>query len=395
MTQKTCKHPVFPTLRKNLVALDIKSCPSCLIRHYIYDITELQAALERRGGIFVSRDAALNERLGYGREKDLHKDLMRRWRIAKIGLHRQLSQLEALQEEGARKARWSIQLEKAFELWQEVEIECSRVPGYRDVEVDSGHDTEEAVKLQVNREHDPDLREVHATSSPTDQQEDVDMGVASIEDTDCATSDFDEPTLLGMEGVTLRPKPKVYWDRSNPYDLLRDMDTDEEEPSPSSPSEDGRSLPQSLDITPNLPTTNSDTTSPTPPAKRRRISDPNPHVSIHPLVTTILSPSLSPSPSPFDPPLSSPLPRQPPTHHHPHPLHTTAETARKRITFWRRAKAYVPFMWAVSGERELLDTSFYRMSWEEYEKLEGRNEDENHCEEQMVAIEQAEKQEVG
>lgn len=56
---------------------------------------------------------------------------MKRWRTAKINVYRDLCLLETLRVEGAKKTRWELQLSKAFELWEEVAIECGRIPGYK------------------------------------------------------------------------------------------------------------------------------------------------------------------------------------------------------------------------------------------------------------------------
>lgn len=109
----------------------------CLIRLHIFEIAETQAALERRGGIFESRARAVaDENKGGKKERVAHRALVRRWRSAKIDLHEDLRLLEQLRAEGAAKTGWQLQLGKAFELWEEVESECSRIPGYRYTEDD-------------------------------------------------------------------------------------------------------------------------------------------------------------------------------------------------------------------------------------------------------------------
>lgn len=130
MARKICNHPVFHTLRAKLTALKIAVCPTCLLRLHIFEIAETQAGLERRGGIFASR-AAADDALASSSEIVCHRVLVRRWRLAKIDLHRDLCQLEALRDETAGTTPWKLQLAKAFELWKEVENECSRMPGYK------------------------------------------------------------------------------------------------------------------------------------------------------------------------------------------------------------------------------------------------------------------------
>ena len=118
MARKICNHPVFPSLRAKLTDRKINVCSVRLIRFHIFDIAEIQAALEHRGGVFASRATAVDSatKPGQGTEWDTHRALVKQWRVAKINLYNGLCFLEALRDQGANKARWELQRAKAFEL---------------------------------------------------------------------------------------------------------------------------------------------------------------------------------------------------------------------------------------------------------------------------------------
>jgi hypothetical protein len=131
MARKNCNHPVFPSLRTRLVANNIHECPACRIRLYVYEIEEVQAALKRRSGIFESRSRARDaEERKDKSERLVHSALLKRWRLAKIDLYNDLSLFENLRVEVASRANWALQLDKAFELWEDVKDDCCSVPGY-------------------------------------------------------------------------------------------------------------------------------------------------------------------------------------------------------------------------------------------------------------------------
>jgi hypothetical protein len=131
MARKNCNHPVFPSLRARLVANNIHECPTCRVRLHVCEIEEVQAALKRRSGVFESRTKAREaEEKKNNSERLIHSALVKRWRLAKIGIYNDLSLFEELRVEGATWASWILQLDKAFELWEEVKDDCCSVPGY-------------------------------------------------------------------------------------------------------------------------------------------------------------------------------------------------------------------------------------------------------------------------
>ena len=131
MTRKNCNHPVFPSLRARLVANNIHECPTCRIRLHVCEIEEVQAVLERRSGIFESRNKAREAEEKKDNSKRLiHSALVKRWELAEIDLYRDLCLLEELRDEGANKTSRDCQLDNAFELWEKVKDDCCSVPGY-------------------------------------------------------------------------------------------------------------------------------------------------------------------------------------------------------------------------------------------------------------------------
>jgi hypothetical protein len=91
--------------------------------YHITRIHGVQTGLERRGGIFISRDWFALDTLCLS-----HKDYIRMWRVAKIECWRAVEILEGLRNESPTQVQeWSII--KALELWAEAEEECGKVPG--------------------------------------------------------------------------------------------------------------------------------------------------------------------------------------------------------------------------------------------------------------------------
>ncbi|KAJ4985422.1 hypothetical protein SVAN01_09082 [Stagonosporopsis vannaccii] len=112
MVREVCKHPVFPCLRAKLIAANIGGCPTCLLRLHVLEITETQAAVERRGGIFTSKATAIDE-LEKDNRKDLvaHKTLMRRWRLATIDLYEYTEDDDRLVDEEKSELKIGVNLE--------------------------------------------------------------------------------------------------------------------------------------------------------------------------------------------------------------------------------------------------------------------------------------------
>jgi hypothetical protein len=131
MARKTCNHLFFPSLRAKLATKNFYECPRCCIRLHICEIEEVRAALVHRGGIFESRTKAREAEERFDNSERLaHGALVKRWRLAKIGLYNDLCVFEELRVEGDSRMRWSLELDKAFELWEEVKYDCCSVPGY-------------------------------------------------------------------------------------------------------------------------------------------------------------------------------------------------------------------------------------------------------------------------
>ena len=191
--------------------------------------------------------------------------------------------------------------------------------------------------------------------------------ITKTEEDTCQSKDLEvqdpaEDVLHEMEGVPPRIERGSYWDGRNRYDLLREIE-DEEDHNSSGSLEDH--TPSHLPTyahhtTPRIPRLPPTTSSPTfkPPPKSPLNLHPQPkvHTADH---VTIISDSHA---------LSTPnLPPSQPPYTRPHSSHTTAETARRRLSFNRRSHLYVPRTWAPSPGRERTDTSHYRTSWAEWE----------------------------
>lgn len=167
---KICNHPVFHSLRKELVAKKITVCPSCLIRRHIFDISRIQAGIQYHGGAFALK-AAANDAPADSIEKIRRKTLRKRWIIAKLDLCRDLYLLEDLRAKGGQNTRWELQLSKAFEVWDEAMFDCSRVPGCKYIgenvsDVIDGCEPNDEPKMNI--EHD--LNQVTDPNEPRRQR---------------------------------------------------------------------------------------------------------------------------------------------------------------------------------------------------------------------------------
>ncbi|KAF2623048.1 hypothetical protein BU25DRAFT_462435 [Macroventuria anomochaeta] len=401
MARKVCNHPVFPSLRAKLTALKITVCPTCLIRLHIFDIAETQAGLERRGGVFSSRATAVAEE-GRGRKQEriAHRALLRRWRLAKIDLYRDLCLLETLRAEGAGKTRWEIQLAKAFELWKEVELECSRIPGYRYAEEnheDIANEDESVIEQDAELEdrlnedtidetRDDDdggwqtikPRGKAAKQSPNDTEL-SEASSTSIQENTMAddntyygpnldVQDPDEVALQGMDSVKLRIERGSYWDGRNRFDLLREIEVDEDPDSPDPlevhTASQVSTCPRDVDrITmpdkPLLPP-------PVSSLKRKRSCRPPDNLRLPKEVrmddrVTIICDYYARH--------TTGLPPEQTSYKRPHFSYTTAETARRRLKFYRRSPLYVPSTWALPVECENINTSHYKTAWKVYDAM--------------------------
>ncbi|KAF1354381.1 hypothetical protein EJ07DRAFT_182431 [Lizonia empirigonia] len=379
-------------------ALKITVCPTCLLRLHIFEIAETQAGLERRGGIFASR-AAADDALASSSERVCHRVLVRRWRIAKIDLHRDLCQLEALRDETAGTTRWKLQLAKAFELWKEVENECSRMPGYKyceksavvdregsfvEPEVDFKHklnektldhaidedEGRETIKSRSRFLEQPLTNEVQLGPSPTTGSGDLDMSDTAYYRANSDMQNPDDIILREMEGVTSRLEPDSYWDDRNRFALLREMDEDDHpmdcDPQaihifPSkipghAPEIGSTATPVRSPKTPANPSLKSQSSQQPPPKHQRS------HKTVHFAdLTTIICDTAARG--------TANLPPEQHSYKRLHSGHTTAETARSQSSFNRRAILYVPAEWAVPDGYENVNTSHYNTTWDDYDGL--------------------------
>ncbi|KZM20262.1 uncharacterized protein EKO05_0003653 [Ascochyta rabiei] len=394
MARKICNHPVFPSLRAKLTALKITVCPTCLIRSHIFEIAETQAALERRGGIFLSRATAEHETVGRGLEMVCHKALVRRWRLEKIDLYRDLCHLEALRTEGAGKTRWELQLVKAFDLWRDVEVECSRMPGYK-YSKDDFSDVVDGEEPGVEPEQ-PNYRLNEVTLDRETAEADegwetvknkstlsrqIPTGVVLLEhlqtitggdigmsetkgfDTNLDMQDSDEVALQEMEKVTSRLEPGSNWNSCDRYDLLEEIGDAQDTIFHSIVDDDtsylvskweGRSAEVATAVAHNVLSK-----APMQPILKRasflRLNSKSPSrnkVHISHLATVFCDPGGLRSNC--DGVVC------------PHFSYTNSNSARRRLRFWRKSSTYETKTWAAPQHYRNINTSHYRDAWDDY-----------------------------
>ena len=423
MARKICNHPVFPSLRAKLTDRKINVCSVRLIRFHIFDIAEIQAALEHRGGVFASRATAVDSatKPGQGTEWDTHRALVKQWRVAKINLYNDLCFLEALRDQGANKARWELQLAKAFELWKEVEIECSRIPGYLYAEEDDG-DIASAETTDKERDAEIDCRlnegmrsnqgggsVTHSLIEVVDEVDNEDHGVwqtvqpkgRAFKQLPCgmpvletsskrleeiviipgestgsgADARVQKPVnalLQEVAGVTSSIGHGSYWDCRNRYDLLREIGDEADDTTSAPPVVHGpTSSPSAED-----PIDGAPGVAPAPPLaqpslkrKSSRQSAPKRQrfrSSVHMGDTVVII-------CDNDARSTTGLPPEQRFYKRPHFSYTTAETARRRLNFYRRSSLYVHSTWTLSKGYENVNTSHYKTPWDMYDALQRLN----------------------
>ncbi|KAH6643192.1 hypothetical protein C7974DRAFT_448272 [Boeremia exigua] len=317
--QKTCNHPVFPSLRQKLTAARMLDCPKCVVRQHVAGIVEIQAALERRGGIFASRAKAMaGDDLSGRQERAVHRSLTRRWRLAKIDLHRDLELLRRLRGEGDDERRWGLQLGLAFALWREVEGECSRIPGYKYL----GDDEQPVEAVRSGVEGVNEAQGPGITPRPTDRPHST--------------------------------PPRSRWDTTTRDDLPRRADTDGSSntlnPPPSPPpSPPGATQPAPSTPPPPPPPPPALQRPPPPSSLKRRRTSPSPpppsKTARHDERVTFINTASSLADPSDSPPAY-------PSYKRAHRWYTSAEFARDQSAYDRGSGAYRPGTWAVEDDEE-------------------------------------------
>jgi ferredoxin-thioredoxin reductase catalytic subunit len=145
----SCGHPICPFWKAT--SKDGKPCPCCVANDHIAEIKKIQAGIENRGGVFVSK-----RQHHYDAQLMSHKDWMKQWQRAKVlcaGAIELLSQLNDNHPEHAEK--WRIK--EALHIWNSAAEDCGQVLGYRYVQEkleNSGHEDGRSVRVRKDDSHD-------------------------------------------------------------------------------------------------------------------------------------------------------------------------------------------------------------------------------------------------
>ncbi|KAF2707250.1 hypothetical protein K504DRAFT_492762 [Pleomassaria siparia CBS 279.74] len=134
VAKRYCQHQVPESLQAHLSEPTI--CPSCQLQRFIKDIRDTQKGIDRRGGIFASRERVREEaNVGFdgeiGTQAKRHRAWMRLWRQTKIKVVELVSQLEDIIKTWTHDEEvLGIEMVKeGLKLWREVEEEMAIVPG--------------------------------------------------------------------------------------------------------------------------------------------------------------------------------------------------------------------------------------------------------------------------
>jgi hypothetical protein len=177
----------------------------------------------------------------------------------------------------------------------------------------------------------------------------------------------DEPiqSIKGPSKITR----SSYWDGRNRFDLLRDIELDEDFGlSDTLEVNVASNIRDQVEVMDGYGSPLTHTTLASSPLKRKRSSTSSSnsyarkHVHVGDKVTVICDADVF---STADlPPCQSSFQR-------PHFSYTAADQARTRRNFWRRSHLYRPRTWALSGDYENVNTSHYKTTWTEYEAVIG------------------------
>jgi hypothetical protein len=317
MTTITCDHSVSPLLQEKLDGRKI--CPSCLIDQYITDIQDLQAELQRRGGIFASKtEFTANP------EPLRHKDYLRMWRAIKITCYRDIELLEQLRDKFPEHAEeWAIT--PALVRWGNAYNETSRVPGC--VYVGNGEEENNA----VNSSESPDyMVEDRPDTQPSDtgSLEEVLKEVRSRVDQYLNLGSWN--ILDAITGIASRAATEH--------------------------KTDSTVLPSSSYIRSTTEVVSKVSTTPIQPPTRSALKGNRPS-TLSPARTTFSNTSTIIT-HPSNPSILEP-----------HNQYTMAESARSANHFKRTSPLYQPAIWASPDGFEKDDTSCCHMTWYRYERM--------------------------
>jgi hypothetical protein len=182
-----CPHRLHPSLIPHLNVFTI--CPPCAVQRHIKTIKSIQSDLSNRGGIFVSRPRFKKDH--DHPEWRAHYTVRNRWRQAKIAAYNDVMKFERLAKSPVRTNEWGT-LDEAIELWEKESVALAEVPGYtKEMSEDDVKDIVQRMMSQLQGTIHGLLDE-DGDSSMSDSSEDDDVGECPFPDSDVDTDSEDD-----------------------------------------------------------------------------------------------------------------------------------------------------------------------------------------------------------
>lgn len=333
-----------------------RACAICIMESHIDQIKEVQTRLTSRGGIFESK--ITGPKTDNGWEYTNHQTWTSKWRTVKVKCSRVVEALEKLHDEQPDMIEeWGI--DEALYLWELARDECCKVPGYKYV----GNALKEVILLE-------DTKEAKSTpiTIPAPKEKIVpedDSGWATVT---CTWKKRSQSQNLLSEDEDERPEPG--------NNLLKDLEAinhkldwlqicfDNLSEALAHSSDEGSEETQATIIEPSgtlsaplpriLTLSHYDVFCNTLPSALKNILPCDPRSR----KTVMISPRATIIPSEDDQAVTQP-----------HNEHAAVENRRHRLTWSRRSRKYSPSTWASPEGCEKDDTSYFRVSWLDLERL--------------------------
>lgn len=345
MVPRTCDHHITQVVRGQLTIIGL--CPSCVMNHHVAEIKSTQNGLQRRGGIFASKEKALQE--GQIQCKR-HRAWTRKWRLAKIQCAKDLEFLESLRNSNPEMVG-AEGIEAALDIWDHAKEECSRVPGCGYLE---DVDAEITAEVLNGCGHDTDDTESPSNDSTVER---------SIDASEITGACFDETIFYEMDALASRLEQSL---RLNSSTLVDGQTPQAVQQSPEDPNLSctiSIARAQSQPLNPPLQST---AYSPRSVLKRASL----PHQPAKPRTTNriLVSESVTIMPCPT---LDS-YTNQPPESPQSHNTYTDAHHHRVPSAYHRRSASYEPATWTSPIGYEKINASHWRTDWDKYEALADR-----------------------
>jgi len=313
-------------------------CPSCLVERHIKEVHECQTGIKNRGGIFGSKQKALDEReAGDGKtdsQAKRHRAWSRKWRVVKIQACRDIDMLESILEELDEEdegdleematVRARIMTQAALSQWNTEAENLTKMPGMHE--------------------------ETWPENIPLPEGDDIDLAPQDIAISPSEITPSLDTTLTEMEDAVTR--------------MLQRMDIEEE-----------AHLRQSIYHL-NLQAF------PRPP---RLVMPIRPILRPWPVITPRPSTQRSSKSIRFsDVATIAANPSSPTLLHQPHNAHTSADMKRQSKQFHRVHPNYKPSTWSSLEGLEKIETSWFNLDEETApEELEGKGGDEERGDESV------------